>query len=252
MDAKAAETQRAYRADLMAFGTWMDEQGHQETPEAAEQYLSNWQAETWKASTRARKRTVVRKFYEWAAKQGYRGTAFVTHLSSTQAPRLKPLSPAIETGYQAVIQSIPDDRIRDHLLFRLLGEGGLRLGEIQGLKVSDLSREMGQVTLRVGTRKRKVSLNTDLSTLLLQYLETAQITEGPLFVARWNGGGSALRQSWIYVLWSSYAKPLGVQISPGQLYQLKLIRAAQSGQLSDLKHLSPRSRRRIKQRTKLE
>ncbi|WP_295821218.1 site-specific integrase [uncultured Deinococcus sp.] len=225
----AAQTKRAYTSDLRAYATWLKSQQLQETPTELVKYVA--ESHGWSPATRARKRHVLVKFYDWAAWRELRPREFQLLLRRT--PLTEPRSTAIPIDlptFQKVIASIPEKRHRDILLFRLMGECGLRLSEIQALGVENLEPlPDGGLALKVGPpkRQRTIAVREDLAELLQRYLSQRGITEGPIFTALFNGHDGALRQPRLHTLWRRYADPLGVRVSIGQLHQLASQHGAQ-------------------------
>ncbi|MFB9995460.1 tyrosine-type recombinase/integrase [Deinococcus oregonensis] len=90
-----------------------------------------------------------------------------------------------------------DTSSRDALLFRLVFETRLRIGEAIGLYLDDLDLTRGDEHLTVlgkGERKKTVLLDDPaLVVRLRKYLKNFDYTHGPLFQATRNGRGGALR-----------------------------------------------------------
>lgn len=224
----AAQTKRAYTSDLRTYASWLESQQLQETPPHLVEYVV--ESHTWSDATRARKRHVLVKFYDWAAWRELRPHEFQVMLRRTRLR--EPQSPALPLDlltFQKVIASIPAKRYRDIVLFRLMGECGLRLSDVQTLAVEHLkSLPAGNLELTVGPpkRQRTIEVPQDLAELLYRYLSQREITEGPIFTALFNGHDGALRQPRLHTIWRRYAEPFGVRVSIGQLYQLVAQRGA--------------------------
>jgi len=84
---------------------------------------------------------------------------------------------------------------RDHIMFTLLLQTGIRLGSLVQLKVGDV--RLSERTLRVngkGGTQQSVYLKSTLRRLLRSYIRTANLTcDSPLFPSR-NGGHLGRRQ----------------------------------------------------------
>lgn len=230
----AAQTKRAYTSDLRAYATWLNSQQLQETPTELMKYVA--ESHDWRPATRARKRYVLVKFYAWASWRELRPREFQLILARVRLP--EPQSPAVSldlSTFQKVIASIPAKRYRDIVLFRLMGECGLRLSEVQALTMEHLKLlPDGSFELKVGPpkRQRRIEVREDLAELLQHYLSQRGITEGPIFTALFNSHDGALRQPRLHTIWRRYADPLGVRVSIGQLHQLASQHGAQGARLT--------------------
>src|SRR3989442_8287632 len=109
--------------------------------------------------------------------------------------RLDPPAPrGLRTGeVTAILAAIPAQRRRDRLLFRLIAELGLRVGEALSLQVEDvdLTRDDEHVSvLGKGGRRRTVLIDGDgLVIQLRAYLRHTGYRHGPV-VDGVGGGGS--------------------------------------------------------------
>lgn len=122
---------------------------------------------------------------------------------------------------ERVFAVIPAEQTRDALLFRLVFETGVRIGEALGVHVEDLDLTRGDEHLTVlgkGSRKQTVLLNHPrLVNLLRRSLRTLGSTHGPLFQATKNGRGGPLRSQSMQERWQGYARRAGVTCTLHQL-----------------------------------
>jgi Phage integrase family len=120
---------------------------------------------------------------------------------------------------RAVLAAIPAAQSRDRLLFRLLAETGLRIGEALGLYIEDLdltSDDEHLIVVGKGGRRRTVLLDdSDLVAQLRAYLKQRKYTHGPLFRAEKNGRGGPLRYQSVQGRWRRYCEAAGTAGWPG-------------------------------------
>ena len=111
----------------------------------------------------------INRFLAWAKEEGEGSGA------RAQLPRLT----------QKVIEVLSRDEVkrientaqneRDELIVRILGDTGLRVGELVALRISDIRQESRQYTLRVrgkGDRERLVPITPELHRRLTRYIAT--------------------------------------------------------------------------------
>jgi integrase/recombinase XerD len=118
---------------------------------------------------------------------------------------------------------MPVDRRRDQLLFRLIAELGLRVGEALTLQAGnvDLARDDEPLSCSArGGRRRTVLIDGDgLIVQLRTYLRHTVYLRGPLFRAAKNGRGGPLRYQSAHAHWVRYGATGGVDATLHQLRQ---------------------------------
>jgi integrase/recombinase XerD len=149
-----------------------------------------------KPATRARKQAALNSFFTWAYRQEL--------IPANPMARIDPVrreEPAIRALTRAEIEQvlavIPRRQRRDRLLFRLLFETGLRVGEALKLYLEDLDLTEDDEHVHVvgkGRRRRTVLLDDrKLVRELRAYLKQTGYKHGPLFRAHKNGRDGPLR-----------------------------------------------------------
>ena len=114
------------------------------------------------------------------------------------------------------------ERARDRAWFALMWRSGLRVSEVVGLNIGDVSREpptAGAVRLRVlgkGAKERQVWVSSDAYAVVLAWVQERGSSEAtaPLFV---NDQGERLRANGIAWLLAGYSKAVGFHVTPHQL-----------------------------------
>lgn len=215
---RSSATIRAYRADLRHLAGWLEETGQVLNGAGLAAYFAAHPR--WAASTHNRKQTTLERFCRWALQRELLSCDPTLHLERPSLPPPHPRGLKRE-DVERIFAVIPVEQMRDALLFRLVFETGLRIGEALGSHVEDLDLTRGDEHLTVlgkGGRKRTVLLDDPkLVNLLRRYLRTLGYTHGPLFQATKNGRGGPLRYQSVQERWQGYAQKAGVTCSLHQL-----------------------------------
>lgn len=173
-----------------------------------------------KPATRARKQAALNSFFTWAYRQQL--------IPANPMARIDPVKreePAIRALTRAEVEQIlaliPRRQRRDRLLFRLLFETGIRVGEALKLYVEDLDLTQDDEHVHVlgkGRRRRTVLLDDRrLVRQLRVYLKQTGYRHGPLFRAHKNGRGGPLRYQSVHQRWQQYCQEAGVACTLHQL-----------------------------------
>ena len=171
-------------------------------------------------ASRARTMAALNSFLTWAVKHDLLDANPYLKLDRVEVPEPKARGiPRVQID--AVLKTIPCDHVRDHLLFRLLAETGLRISEALQLDVDDLDLTHDDEHLHVlgkGGHRRTVLLDDPkLVRLLRRYLKETQARHGPLFRALKHGDGQPLRYQTIQVRWVAYCAAAAVDCTLHQL-----------------------------------
>jgi site-specific recombinase XerD len=232
---RSVHTCHAYANDLAQFLAFCREQGEQgEQGEwrdsASDELLTEATAEDLRAffntldhlspATRARKQAALASFFAWA----YRHDLIETNpMGRVERVRRNPPQPRGlgRDAVEAILAQIPAHRLRDRVLFRLIFETGLRVGEALALYVEDLDLTSDDEHIRVlgkGGRWRTVLLDDRrLVKQLRAYLKQARYKHGPLFRAEKNGRGGLLRYQSVQERWAGYCAKAGIECTLHQL-----------------------------------
>lgn len=172
------------------------------------------------AASRARKQAAVASFMKWAYRQ-----ELIERNPMEQVTRVTPNLPVPRAvsreQVETVLAEIPNARLRDRLLFTLLFETGMRIGEALALYVEDLDLTPDDERVTVlgkGKRRRTILLDDPaLVHLLKRYLRKHRYQHGPLFRAHKNSRGGPMSYQAAQQLWARYGKRAGVKCSLHQL-----------------------------------
>lgn len=215
---RSDQTIRAYRADLRHLTRWLVEECRALDADSLSDYFTVHTS--WAPSTRSRKQTALERFCRWAIQHDLLDRDPTLRLERPILPPAHPRGLRREQ-VERIFLAIPAVQLRDALLFRLVFETGLRIGEALGAHVQDLDLTRGDEHLTVmgkGERKRTVLLDdAKLVNQLRRYLKTLGYTYGPLFQATKNGRGGPLRYQSVQERWQLYTQRAGVSCTLHQL-----------------------------------
>lgn len=171
-------------------------------------------------ATRARRQSAVASFLRWAVRNELLQKNPMDRVERVR--RNPPRARAVpREQVERVLGRIPSARRRDRVLFRLIFETGMRVGETLGAHVEDLDLTPDDerlVVLGKGNRRRTILLDDPrLVKLLRDFVKKQGLRHGPLFRAEINGHGGPLRYQSVQALWSRYCQAAGVTCTIHQL-----------------------------------
>ncbi len=215
---RSPHTHRAYATDLARFVSFYAGPASGITADVLRAFFVT-RAHLSPAS-RARTQAALASFLGWAYRQDLMET-----LPMARVARVRPDPPTIRglkrAQIEAILAAIPPAELRDRLLFRLIFEAGLRVGEALALYVDDLDLTLDDEHMSVvgkGNQRRTVLLD-DARVVkdLRAFLKRTGYTHGPLFRAAKNGRGGPLRYQSVQERWRRYGERAGVTCTLHQL-----------------------------------
>lgn len=145
-------------------------------------------------SSLARRQAALRALFSWAFQNEYLPSDPTSRLDPIKVPVREP-RPLSEDQIEAILRVIPREEKRNRLLFTLLAEMGMRVGEALGLLVSDIRLDdMDGGYIRVigkGDQERFIPLIDAPQTVRLLREVVRQLGMGPLFRGDPRKGGRA-------------------------------------------------------------
>jgi integrase/recombinase XerD len=229
-DGLARNTLESYRRDMTRFAAWLATDPGIGLLAAGPAHLHRhlaWQVETRKAKPRTTGRLVstLKRFFRYALAEGLRRDDPSADIEGPKLPRSLPksLSEAQVEALLAAPDAETDLGLRDRAMLETLYASGLRVSELVGLKVQQVSLDMGVVrVLGKGAKERLTPLGEEALDWIQRYQKLARPgilgarKSDALFVTA--RGGPMTRQAF-WGLVKRYAARAGIRppISPHTL-----------------------------------
>jgi integrase/recombinase XerD len=215
---RSSQTRRAYATDLKQFAAVyrkpLEDVGIDDLRRFFRQHTDLSEA------SRARKQNSLASFLNWAYKQELIHTNPMVKVDRIR-PEPTPPRGISREAVEKILAQIPADQLRDRLLFRLLFETGLRVGEALTLHVEDIDLQLDDEHITVigkGDKRRTVLLDDSrLVSLLQRYLRQTGYKHGYLFRAHKNARGGHIRYQSIHTRWKQYCEKAGIDCTMHQL-----------------------------------
>ncbi len=229
-DGLAKNTLESYRRDLAQFALWLGESAGVRLIEAAPPDLQRhlaWQVREKKSKPRTTGRLVssLKRFYQFAVREGLRGDDPTVDLESPKIPRSLPKS--LSEADVETLLAAPDVEqpagLRDRAMLETIYASGLRVSELVTLKTLQVSLDMGVVrVLGKGAKERLTPLGEEAIAWIVRYQQDAR---GQLLGSRKSDalfvtarGGPMTRQAfWGLVKRHALAAGIRSSISPHTL-----------------------------------
>jgi integrase/recombinase XerD len=181
-DGLARNTLDSYRRDLAQLAAWLEAGPARALVDATPDDLRNhlaWQVGTRHAKPRTTGRLVssMKRFYQFALREGLRGDDPAADLEGPKLPRSLPKTLS-EAEVEALVAA-PDTNtaagLRDRAMLETLYASGLRVSELVGLKPAQVNLDMGVVrVLGKGSKERLTPLGEEAVDWIGRYLATAR------------------------------------------------------------------------------
>ena len=181
-DGLAASSLESYRRDLVAWAAWLEKHPGKALLAAERTDIEAFLAAQFRAKAKAtsinRRLSTLRRFYRLQVQQG---TVKADPTLRVQAPKLpRRLPKNLSEAQVEALLAAPDVEttlgVRDRAMLETLYACGLRVSELVGLKLSQVSLDMGVVrVLGKGSKERMVPLGEEAIGWLARYLSTARV-----------------------------------------------------------------------------
>jgi integrase/recombinase XerD len=187
----SANTRRAYGYDFgLLARTFPDLKAEEITVEHLRAFLLA--AGDLAPSSLARRRAALRALFGWAFQNDYLPADPTSRLDPIKVPLREP-RPLTEDQVEAILRVIPRDEKRNRLLFTLLAETGMRVGEALNLHAPDIrldDRDGGYIrVIGKGDQERIIPLIDAPQTVRLAREMLRQSSIGPVFRGNPRKGG---------------------------------------------------------------
>ena len=181
-DGLARNTLESYRRDLAQFAEWLERSEHKALIDAGSADLHRhlaWQVEKKRAKPRTTSRLVsaLRRFFQFALREGLRADDPTNGLESPKLPRSLPKS--LSEDEVERLLAAPDvataQGLRDRAMLETLYASGLRVSELVSLKTAQVSADMGVVrVLGKGSKERLTPLGEEALDWIARYQREAR------------------------------------------------------------------------------
>ena len=224
-DGLARNTLQSYRCDIEQFGAWVARRSRSLlTAGKADvlEYLAYRVKARARARTTARLVSSLKRFYRYAVREG---KIKADPTLTVAAPKLvrglpKTLTEADVERLLAAPEIATDLGVRDRTMLEVLYATGLRVSELVGLGVSQVSQDMGVVrVMGKGAKERIVPLGEEALSWIAQYLRSSRAailgarTCNALFVTQ-RGDRMTRHAFWHIVRRHAHAAAIAAPISP--------------------------------------
>jgi len=181
-DGLAASSLESYRRDLVAWAAWLEKHPGKPLLAAQRTDVEAFLAAQFRAKAKAtsinRRLSTLRRFYRLQVLLGTAKTDPTLRVLAPKLPRRLPKNLS-EAQVEALLAA-PDVEttlgVRDRAMLETLYACGLRVSELVGLKLSQVSLDMGVVrVLGKGSKERMVPLGEEAIGWLSRYLSTARV-----------------------------------------------------------------------------
>jgi len=164
--AAAANSLMAYETDLHLIARQIDADFSDMDAHDLRRLIKGWEAEGLAPRTRARRLSTLRQFMSWMVADGYRTDNPVQFLDSPKLPESLPKSLDEEEVLRllaAARKLPPPDDLRMEAALELLYAGGLRISELLGLKIQDISPQKSALMITGKGGKERLVPITELA-----------------------------------------------------------------------------------------
>ena len=176
----AEQTLHAYRSDLCKFSLWLDARGDSLLTlrgEVLHDYLAWRLDQGFKASSTARLLSALRRFFQYLIREQLREDDPTALLVGPKLPKRLPKDLS-ETQVEALLTE-PDVgnplELRDKAMLELLYATGLRVSELVGLTMENISLRQGVVrVIGKGNKERLVPMGEEAMYWIATYLREAR------------------------------------------------------------------------------
>lgn len=181
-------TQSAYRRDLSQFACWLNDRGMalvQADSATLQSYLAWRIAEQMRSNSTSRQLSCLRGFYRYLLRDDLISADPTLNLSNPKLGRALPKS-LTESDVDALLAAPDVDErlgLRDRTMLELLYGSGLRISELVGLELEQLSLRAGLIrVIGKGDKERLVPLSDPSLNWLARYIKQSR----PLLLGQHN------------------------------------------------------------------
>jgi integrase/recombinase XerD len=225
-DGLSRSTLQSYRTDLRQFRDWLAQRGGRVLPDAQRgdllEYLAYKFAQKAKPRTTSRLLSSLKRFYGHLLRQGRIQVDPTLRIEAPKLPRSLPTILTEDDVERLLGSPNPDTALglRDRAMLETLYASGLRVSELVGLGLAQVSQDMGVVrVMGKGAKERLVPLGEEALAWICRYLRAARpvLLAGrgseALFVTA-RGGAMTRQMFWRLIKRHAAAAGIAAAISP--------------------------------------
>ena len=211
-DGLSKNTLESYRRDLKKFAQWLEVQRNMQLLQVTHADIQGFLAylvveKKERATSTSRAISSLKRFYQYLLRQNKISVDPTLQIATPKLPRSLPKSLSEQDVEQLL--NAPDTNtplgLRDRTMLEVLYASGLRVSELVGLSVAQVSQDMGVVrVMGKGSKERLVPLGEEALNWLRKYLEEArpvllqgQVSKAMFVTARGEG---MTRQTFWYLI----------------------------------------------------
>lgn len=228
-DGLSRSTLQSYRTDLRQFGSWLEQRSGRTLPDAQRsdllEYLAYKFAQKAKPRTTSRLLSSLKRFYGYLLRQGCIQTDPTLQIEAPKLPRSLPKILS-EADVERLLEAPDPDSalgLRDRAMIETLYASGLRVSELVGLRLTQVSQDMGVVrVMGKGAKERLVPLGEEALAWIRRYLGEARppllagrASEALFVTAR--GGAMSRQMFWRLIKRHALGAGIAADISPHTL-----------------------------------
>lgn len=214
-------TVEAYGRDISSFEKFIQKSFKDVTPEDILGFISHLRAKSFASSSICRMLVAVKVFFRFLKKEGEIKVDLARYFDTPKMWQLIPEVLSTDEVESLLAQPKGDDAVgaRDKAVLELLYATGMRVSELCGLRINDLSDTFVKVRGK-GKKERIIPVGKKaieaVDRYLLQYRGEVREENGPLFVSQ---RGKPLDRITVWNRVKAYAKSAGIakSISPHTL-----------------------------------
>ena len=229
-DGLSRNTLESYRRDLNKFAQWLEQHRHASLLQGTHADLQGFLAhlvveQKARASSTSRAISSLKRLYQYLLRQGRIGVDPTLQIATPKIPRSLPKT-LTEQDVELLLQAPAVDTplgMRDRAMLEVLYASGLRVSELVGLSVAQVSLDMGVVrVMGKGKKERLVPLGEEALEWIRRYLAEARTAllnnniSNALFV---TGRGEGMTRQMFWYLIKRHARQGGLSkpLSPHTL-----------------------------------
>lgn len=214
-------TLSSYRSDLYKFSIWLNDAGTFSLPQVSHGVIQAYLAylvtdRKIKPSSTSRHISSLKRFYGYLLRTGLIAVDPTLQIDTPKLPRSLPKS-ITEQEVELLLNAPDEDSLlglRDRTMFEVLYATGLRVSELVGLRISQVSMDMG--VLRIigkGSKERLVPLGVEALDWLRRYLinrQTIQMIKPGSDALFLTERGQAMTRQMFWYLIKKYSRKCGL------------------------------------------